>query len=44
VILILMIRFRPEGILPSRARARELHARLAPGEEDGASLYDLRTR
>ncbi|RMH26598.1 MAG: hypothetical protein D6691_07685, partial [Candidatus Hydrogenedentota bacterium] len=44
VILILMIRFRPEGIFPSRSRARELHHRYAPGEEDGLSFYYLHTR
>lgn len=44
VILILMIRFRPEGIFPSRSRARELHHQYAPGEEDGLSFYYLHMR
>ncbi|MGB9693192.1 MAG: hypothetical protein ACPL7D_13605, partial [Candidatus Sumerlaeaceae bacterium] len=44
VILILMIRFRPEGIIRSRVRARELHAHFQPGEEDGLSLYVLHSR
>lgn len=44
VILILMIRFRPEGIVSSRVRARELHTHFEPGEEDGLSLYVLHSR
>lgn len=44
IILILMIRFRPEGIISSRVRARELHAHYQPGEEDGLSLYVLHSR
>ncbi len=44
IILILMIRFRPEGIVSSRVRARELHQHFEPGEEDGLSLYALHSR
>ncbi|MCX7625512.1 MAG: branched-chain amino acid ABC transporter permease [Candidatus Sumerlaeaceae bacterium] len=44
IILILMIRFRPEGIVSSRVRARELHTHFEPGEEDGLSLYVLHSR
>ena len=42
IILILVIRFRPEGIIPSRSRARELHAAIDREEEDLLSLYNLR--
>lgn len=42
IILILVIRFRPEGLFPSRSRARELHAAIDRGEEDLLSLYNLR--
>ncbi|TCS72209.1 amino acid/amide ABC transporter membrane protein 2 (HAAT family) [Sulfuritortus calidifontis] len=38
--LILMMLFRPEGLLPSRRRQRELHPEEGPGEH--ASLYDSR--
>jgi len=44
IILILMIRFRPEGIIRSRVRARELHTHFEPGEEDGLSLYGPHSR
>jgi branched-chain amino acid transport system permease protein len=42
VILILVIRYRPEGLFPSRSRSRELHGRTegAAGEPD--TLFDLR--
>jgi len=43
IILVLMIRFRPEGLLPSRTRARELHGKLREGAtETKTSLFDLR--
>jgi len=44
IILILMIRFRPEGIISNRTRSRELHTHYEPGEEDGLSLYVLHSR
>jgi branched-chain amino acid transport system permease protein len=44
IILIVVIRFRPEGLLPSRSRARELHEHDASGHADHDTLYDLRTR
>jgi len=43
VILVVMIRFRPEGLLPSRSRARELHTGNTtdePGEQN--TLFALR--
>lgn len=40
IILILMIRFRPEGFFPSRSRARELHGHT--GEHE-ATLFELRS-
>ena len=43
-ILILMIRFRPEGLFPSRARARELHAVTGDHHAQDSSLFDLRTQ
>lgn len=44
IILVLMIRFRPEGLLPNRARSRELHGHLDDGEAHDTSLFDLRTQ
>jgi branched-chain amino acid transport system permease protein len=41
-ILVLMIRFRPEGLFPSRARARELHGELDERNAQDSSLFDLR--
>lgn len=44
IILVLMIRFRPEGLLPSRSRSRELHG--GDGKDDPVSrepLFQLRT-
>lgn len=43
LILVIMIRFRPEGLLPSRSRARELHSGDStdqPGETN--TLFELR--
>jgi branched-chain amino acid transport system permease protein len=43
IILVIMIRFRPEGLLPSRSRSRELHGGDTtdqPGEEN--TLFQLR--
>jgi branched-chain amino acid transport system permease protein len=43
VILILMIRYRPEGLFSSRSLSRELHGRDdAGGDHD--TLFDLRTK
>ena len=45
IILILMIRFRPEGLLPSRSRTRELHPskdKDEPPQDNG--LFQLRTQ
>ncbi len=44
VLLIVVIRFRPEGLIPNRVRARELHAHGLTGEPDHESLYELRSR
>lgn len=44
ILLILMIRFRPEGLLPNRARARELHEHGEAGDPDHESLFELRQR
>lgn len=40
IVLILVVRFRPEGLLPSRSRARELHTRTAQDDID-TSLFNL---
>ncbi len=45
IILVIMIRFRPEGLLPSRSRARELHGGDStddPGESN--TLFQLRAQ
>jgi branched-chain amino acid transport system permease protein len=44
VILIIMIRFRPEGIFPSRSRSRELHGTAGEIKAEDASLFELRAR
>lgn len=44
IILILVIRFRPEGLVPSRSRATELHEHGLEGEPHPDSLYELRRR
>lgn len=38
--LILMMLFRPEGLLPNKARARELHEAAEEGELSGASIAE----
>ncbi|MBX7247101.1 MAG: branched-chain amino acid ABC transporter permease [Candidatus Sumerlaeaceae bacterium] len=43
-ILIIMIRFRPEGLFPSRSRSRELHELGIGGVPDHETLFDLRSR
>lgn len=43
VILVIMIRFRPEGFLPSRSRARELHGNQSSDNPAGQNeLFSLR--
>lgn len=43
VILVIMIRFRPEGLLPSRSRARELHSGDSTDDPDRENtLFGLR--
>lgn len=44
VILILMIRFRPEGLIPSRSRRRELHTPVDRDAEEHTSLFTLRSQ
>jgi len=45
LVLVLMIRFRPEGLLPSRSRARELHGEHRDGAQAvETSLFNLRTQ
>lgn len=44
IILVLMIRFRPEGLLPSRSRARELHGDDSTDSPDRENtLFQLRS-
>jgi branched-chain amino acid transport system permease protein len=42
VILVLMIRFRPEGLLPGKARARELHGTSREKARQSASLFSMK--
>jgi branched-chain amino acid transport system permease protein len=42
IILILMIRFRPEGLIPSRSRRRELRSNVDQDSEKHTSLFTLR--
>lgn len=45
IILIVMIRFRPEGLLPSRSRTRELHGNIdSDSSKPGSSLFTLRSQ
>jgi branched-chain amino acid transport system permease protein len=45
IILVLMIRFRPEGLFPSRTRRRALHRNRREGAGDvPTSLFELRTQ
>lgn len=45
IILVLMIRFRPEGLLPSRSRARELHGDDTTDNPDqDNTLFQLRAQ
>ena len=45
VILVIMIRFRPEGFFPSRSRARELHGGESSDDPTSKhSLFQLRTQ
>ncbi len=45
IILVLMIRFRPEGLLPSRSRARELSGGdTTDTPDDDNTLFQLRTQ
>lgn len=41
--LVLMMIYRPEGLIPSRQRKREFHAVDGVVEQEQASLYDTRT-
>ncbi len=40
--LVLMMIYRPEGLIPSRQRKREFHAEDGVAEQEQASLYDTR--
>ncbi len=40
--LVLMMLYRPEGLIPSRQRKREFHAEDSVAEQEQASLYDAR--
>jgi branched-chain amino acid transport system permease protein len=40
--LVVMMIYRPEGLLPSRQRKREFHAEDGVAEQEQASLYDVR--
>src|SRR5690606_34670083 len=44
VILVIMIRFRPEGLLPSRSRTRELHGNDDASNGSDNSLFQLRSQ
>jgi branched-chain amino acid transport system permease protein len=41
--LVLMMIYRPEGLIPSRQRKREFHAEDGVAEQEQASLYDARS-
>ncbi|HEY8694301.1 MAG TPA: hypothetical protein VIR57_16355, partial [Chloroflexota bacterium] len=41
--LVLMMLFRPEGLLPSSRRARELHASPEIAAAESQELYDVST-
>ena len=42
VALVLMMIYRPEGLIPSRQRKREFHAEDGVAEQEQADLYDAR--
>jgi branched-chain amino acid transport system permease protein len=42
IALVLMMIFRPEGLIPSRQRKREFHAEDSVADQEQSSLYDAR--
>jgi branched-chain amino acid transport system permease protein len=42
IALVIMMIYRPEGLIPSRQRKREFHADDAVAEQEQASLYDAK--